>query len=722
MPPPSHELVVSPPADAPRRHSRRWLRNSLRSPVFWFVVVTAALALAGSTPRLFGHRRWAFTGLWELLFVVGLIVWAVRSLGELLTRTLWSLRNRLLAAYVLVGVVPVLLIAGMVAISAYLFYGQYAAYLVVSQVKEATQRVGTVNDLTARELERSPDRAADAQALGNYYASRYFMRNAVQSYFFDASGKPEPGTNPAVTLPAWLQTGGNSGGWVTTPGGSNVGIAADPTGYAITAFRRVSNGATVVTSYRLTSNVLTRMSYGVGLMRLGMFGVGETPTGALPSAARAAAPSIASTRPLRAAANVFDIQIDWESFIPARDWVTGAPRQLIAYIDTRPSLLNDRLFASFAGENPGLSRWPLIFLGIVGSVFVVIELFSLVAGIRLTKTITGAVDDLYTGTVRVNRGDFEHRIPVRRRDQLAALEHAFNAMIGSIHRLLQEQQQKQRLEGELAIAHEVQLQLFRQAPLDIPGLEVFGRCLPARIVSGDYYDFIRLGPEELSLALGDISGKGISAALLMATIVAAVRALQLARTSEAVASLSVAGSARESRGGRATAAAAPAFEWSPAALMAMLNNQIYQSTPPEKYATLFYGVLDAGRRRLRYTNAGHLAPAIFGARGRRRLAVGGMVVGLFEDVSYEEDCVEFDPGDLLAAWSDGITEPENEYGVEFGEDRLLDLIETHRHRPLPDIMQSVLDAVRDWSGSAELSDDVTLVLARLDAGPESLRR
>src|SRR6185312_10907407 len=129
-----------------------------------------------------------------------------------------------------------------------------------------------------------------------------------------------------------------------------------------------------------------------------------------------------------------------------------------------------------------------------------------------------------------NRGDFEYRIHVRERDQLAALQTSFNSMTESLQRLIAEQKEKERLQSELEIAHEVQEQLFPRTITGTSTLEVHGVCHPARIVSGDYYDFLTYGPDQIGIAVGDISGKGISAALLMATIHSAVRAYEQEQT------------------------------------------------------------------------------------------------------------------------------------------------------------------------------------------------
>jgi sigma-B regulation protein RsbU (phosphoserine phosphatase) len=151
---------------------------------------------------------------------------------------------------------------------------------------------------------------------------------------------------------------------------------------------------------------------------------------------------------------------------------------------------------------------------------------------------------------------------------------------------------------------------------------------------------------------------------------------------------------------------------SPGALLSLLNHQLYESTPPEKYATLFLGIYNGAERKLTYSNGGHLPPIIMSEDGSiRRLECGGTVVGLFDQRSYEEDSVELRRGEIFLAYTDGVTEPENDFG-EFGEQRLINLLRANRELPLPRISEIVTAAVDDWIGADEQPDDVTLVLAR----------
>jgi sigma-B regulation protein RsbU (phosphoserine phosphatase) len=356
--------------------------------------------------------------------------------------------------------------------------------------------------------------------------------------------------------------------------------------------------------------------------------------------------------------------------------------------------------------------------------FALIEALALWAARRLSLHITTAVEDLYDATQRVDRGDFVHRIaaaPAGKRDQLGELARSFNRMTGSLERLLVEQQEKERMQSELTIAQEVQANLFPQQVHDLPTLQLFGICRPARTVSGDYYDFLIFhhadhpdgsqGTESgVGIALGDISGKGISAALLMATLHSAVRAYRLASedlvySESAIAALTA---SREDLAGDS----GKLFE-SPGRILSLLNRHLYRSTQPEKYATLFLAHYDMATAQLTYSNAGHLPPLVLSREGKvvHRLDRGGTVVGLMDGMRYEEDRFQMHSGDILVAYSDGITEPENDFG-EFGEARLMEIVARYRDQPLHVIANQVLLALDAWIGAAEQPDDITLVLAR----------
>lgn len=208
----------------------------------------------------------------------------------------------------------------------------------------------------------------------------------------------------------------------------------------------------------------------------------------------------------------------------------------------------------------------------------------------------------------------------------------------------------------------------------------------------------------MGLALGDISGKGISAALLMSTLHAAVRAYRFA--SEELFS-----DAARMATHQQSLECGELFE-SPGRILALLNRHLYRSTQPEKYATLFLAHYDDRSGRLTYSNAGQLPPFVMKRDGSVRLLdKGGTVVGLMDGMRYDQETIQLESGDLLIAYSDGVTEPENDFG-EFGEDRLLEVVRQHRDQPLEVISAEVMSALDVWIGGAEQPDDITLVLAR----------
>jgi sigma-B regulation protein RsbU (phosphoserine phosphatase) len=301
----------------------------------------------------------------------------------------------------------------------------------------------------------------------------------------------------------------------------------------------------------------------------------------------------------------------------------------------------------------------------------------------MTRTITVAVHNLYEGTQRIGRGDFSHRIPVKGKDQLTSLGKSFNQMSEQLEKLVTVTKEKERLQSEIAIASEVQNQLFPRGTPPTHTIQLHGCCEPARSVSGDYYDYLSLLNGNLGVAIGDVAGKGISAALLMASIQSIMRT-QLAQGTT----------------------------YSTAGIVAQLNRQLYANTTPEKYATFFFGIYDEKNRMLTYTNAGHLPPLLICGGKISSLEVTGTVVGLFPSMSYEERTVRICDGDLLIAYTDGITEPENAYGEEYGAERLAETILRHQSAEPCEIVARTMESVKQWSNSPELPDDMTVLIAK----------
>jgi phosphoserine phosphatase RsbU/P len=246
--------------------------------------------------------------------------------------------------------------------------------------------------------------------------------------------------------------------------------------------------------------------------------------------------------------------------------------------------------------------------------------------------------------------------------------------------------QRERLNREVEIAREVQERLFPQKLPVIAGLDYAGHCRPALGVGGDYYDFLALPKGNLGIAIGDVSGKGIAAALMMASLQASLRS-EATRAPENL-----------------------------AAAVGNVNRLVYEASASNRYATFFYGQYDPARGTFDYVNAGHNPPMLFhDARENgivTRLEPGGTVIGLLESAEYQQGSVRLVPGDVLVAFTDGISEAMNLDDEEWGEDRLIDAIRGCRRSSAQQLLECIFDAATSFAGAAPQHDDMTLVVVR----------
>jgi phosphoserine phosphatase RsbU/P len=697
------------------------------------VVLYALKKLLGLFAASWGEHLGGWVGF--LTFLAGLLFF-ILAFKWVKRRILWRLRNRLIVTYVFIGVIPAVLLVGMALITLYGLAGQFAVFVVTSEIHTQLRSLDAVNAAVTNELAARLEHgntSTPESLAGLRRRDPAWSRRQVCAWYED---KPLPLCDEyrgsSLALPSFLKDRFRD-------------IAREQNQLYLRVGHSIQVGSsklTVVTSEPFDKELVGKIASNLGEITLYGPGVmaSEAPPKRDENPARSESGSHTSfsiapeknkngivissgkdtvqandqvllhsftVGAIPEATGSFDREITFGAPLAIVDWNTGEQQSVgaLLQVTTRPSVLYVHLFAAL-GE---FVRGVAYILLLVGIFFAIIELTALIIGTRMTRTVTAAVAQLHEATQHVDQGDFSHRIPVKSSDQLAHLALSFNSMTASIEKLIQEQKEKQRLENELAIAQEVQAQLFPRQVSELESLEVHGFCRPARTVSGDYYDFVAASSHKLILAVGDISGKGISAALLMATIHSAVRAYSMEsmpQLREPVAVGAVAGS------GRMMAAWPEGVEVSPGALLGLLNHQLYESTPPEKYATLFLGIYDGRSHRLTYSNGGHLPPVLIGEDGSiRRLEAGGTVVGLFDNISYDEGSVQMSTGEIFVAYSDGVTEPENDFG-EFGEQRLIDLVRENRHLPLTQISQTVTLAVDDWIGDMEQPDDVTLVLAR----------
>ncbi len=300
----------------------------------------------------------------------------------------------------------------------------------------------------------------------------------------------------------------------------------------------------------------------------------------------------------------------------------------------------------------------------------------------LSRRITRDLEALEAGAERLAGGDLEARVAVRSRDEIGRLAYAFNRMAKDLAAEQERRLAEEGLRRELLACRRIQAELLPQGPLEAPFVRVMGVSFSAREVGGDFFNYFTLPAGEVALLVGDVSGKGIAAALLMANVQATLR------------------------GGVPMA-------WDLAAFAIRLDEDLHARTPPESYVTLFVGVLDEDRT-LRYVNAGHNPPLLLRrAGGMERLDSTGRPLGLLPGGGYEEGRVSLASDDALVLFTDGVPDMEDEAGDTYGAERLAALLAAESQPGREDLALVIAHELRAFRGAQEPSDDATIVVARV---------
>jgi sigma-B regulation protein RsbU (phosphoserine phosphatase) len=651
--------------------SQLWRRLS------WPDLAAIVLVVVGLAAAVSGH----FGGLFSFAKFVGLLsagYLSFRAMSWWRSRLLWSLRNRLIVAYLFIAVVPVLLLLTLAILAGQILYSQLGGYLLYEEIHS---RLGNMADSAAN--------ISAAERTLPASISDKVVEDALDAQIRVAYAKELPGLKIEFHADPRL---------LSRVGGPNVkeftGILQSGGQIHLISMREVESARgknLVELSLRVTPDFLETVAPDLGPIQVTALqrADGEDSANAvLLGNVRYRFQNRISTRhrTLQLPNYWFDPVIEGFSKLDATylepGEKAGEKQPVFASFTARPSVLNGRIFSSL-GE---FSSSRVLGFELVAGILLLIEIVALITGIVLTRAITSAVDELYRATQQVQEGDLTHKVKIERRDQLGILGESFNLMTDSIVSLIEEQKQRQRLENEISIAREVQNQLFPQRMPSVPGVEIEAICKAARTVSGDYYDFIQLSETRIAIAIADISGKGISAALLMASLQAALRSQLLAPGSESM---------------------------STAELVSRLNRHLVRNTADDRFATFFVAVYDSATRLLRYTNAGHLPSFCICGDHAIYLDKGGMVLGVFEDYAYEEGSEAVPPDAILVGYSDGLVEPENVYGEEFGIQRLRDAaIRLNASSPRA-IAQGMMQSAEEWAGTPEQADDMTVIVARM---------
>jgi serine phosphatase RsbU (regulator of sigma subunit) len=399
-----------------------------------------------------------------------------------------------------------------------------------------------------------------------------------------------------------------------------------------------------------------------------------------------------------------DEPADADNSIFKPDYIGMTHIDMIRFKEGRPEKISILLYLKsdlwsflkelFNYDNP-LGQVVLALLISLGVFLLIFEAFAFYIGLRITGGITSAVKNLHRGTRRIGAGDLDTRILIPNEDELGDLAASLNSMAAAVKKGREEALAREKLERELKTAREIQERLLPDKMPKITGFEISGTSLPSLQVGGDYFDFLDLGKGYLGIAIGDVSGKGIPAALLMANLQASLH-----------------GQALEPAG--------------VASVVSRINNLLARSTDSHMFTTFFYGTLDKVKAAFTFTNAGHNHPMLFRSDGRiERLDKGGMILGFLEDQAYEQDTISLDPGDVLVLFTDGITEARGPGNISredvfFGEERLVEVCRRNLDKSARRIQSAILKAVVEFTRDQPQSDDITLVIIKrtlLEAQP-----
>jgi sigma-B regulation protein RsbU (phosphoserine phosphatase) len=647
----------------------------------------------------------------RLVLLVTLAYFLSRLVIVARRRFLWRVRRRLVVSYIFIGVVPALLVMAFFLVGGALMFLNVSGYLLKSGVDDIVEEARVMAQASAEEIERT----RNLQAVHDTLARR--IENNVGRYPGlsiallprNGGGNGQQVITPIAAgtwthldapkgLPPWISAGGFGGliAYTSPDDPDDMRLAVRAVGFPTTRDPKYG----VVVDIPVDEQVMAELFTSTGIEPGAVSLIPEREGDARPAAGRSASGNQPVVHRVDTSSGS-KWKLNWAVFLPFTEWNTGTPGSISMGI--RVSVKD--LYLRISSAQSRIRSWTLgeitlVFLGIIAFLFLIIEAAAFVMGFTLARSITRSIHALFYGTERVRIGDFTHRIEVRDRDQLGELAESFNAMTANIEDLLQQAQEKKRLEEELRIAREIQMSLLPRGPMQMKGLGVAALCVPAREVGGDYYDFFPLDETRMGMLIADVAGKGTSAALYMAELKGLV--LSLSR-----------------------------IYHSPREMLIQVNRIISNNLDARSFITMTYAVVDVMKRTLTYSRAGH-TPMIHlplsqngnGTRQANVLAPSGMVVGLqidgfeqrFESL-LEELTIPLQTGDVFVLFTDGITEAMNAEMDLFGEDRLRGLIEEHAELSSEELRERILREVEAFVGEADPHDDMTMILLKVEDPP-----
>jgi serine phosphatase RsbU (regulator of sigma subunit) len=690
---------------------RRWITATFSGRALALGVLLKLIALPVRAMLGAGGASIALDSVGNIALVIGAIALAWRLFTDLRRVVLWRVRRKLTLSYIFIGFIPALLIICFFLITFVLLLNSVSAFVIRNRVLAVEREAQALAQLAAAEV-RNERGAADSDAVIARLQQAAAATFPGVSYAFASSTSTCSTTRPAAadnravsplagpltpptTVPAWVPCGGFAG-LVMYLDGPYTARARGHLAARAVVWPDPRQLRAVVVTVPLTGPVALQLRDETGV-DLGDVSVvissPDVPNIQVPDPDPDLNPP--AIAPLgRAGGGLLDRPLEWVAFLDATDWQTGHTSAVAAAISTTLRSMSRHIAPVERVGNISFGQVLVILLGVVGGLFLVIQIAAFIMGLALARSITGSVHELFAGTERVRRGDFTHKIAIRSRDQLGDLAESFNSMTTSIEDLLQQKAEKERLEQELRIARAIQMSLLPQAALSMPGLSLTAHCEPAREVGGDYYDYLPAGDRRLAVLIADVAGKGTSAALYMAELKGIVLSLSQRYTS-------------------------------PRELLIDANGILARHLDTRTFITITYAVIDLDARTLTYARAGH-CPLIYlpGAHAAMRqaqvLLPDGMVLGLnldggelFEQ-NLEEVTLPVRPGDLFLLYTDGITEAMNASGECFGDARLSALVEEHADLTSEELRERILREVRSFAESTVQQDDMTMLILKLE--------
>jgi sigma-B regulation protein RsbU (phosphoserine phosphatase) len=633
------------------------------------------------------------SGAATIALAIALAVFGWRLFVQVKRRLLWRVRRKLILSYIFIGVIPSLLILVFFLFAGSLVFMNVSAYLFRDAYDKVMEDARVSAQAAATAIARTP--ASVAETLERVHGIRSSTYPGVSVAYLRPDGSasfagPWKALPVPPASPPWMAAKDIWQGSIGVPIKESPG-EEDLVVRTLVKVGPGGSGGAVVVDIPLDDQVLHQLYAGTGVRLENVF---DSRLDLNQSIARAA------TTRQGGGSVLFEKSL---ARIEVTDWASGATHGDTLALAYRLRELYNHLAGAQSMQfgTMRLSDALFVFLVVIGVLFLIIEAAALTMGLALARSITSSVHELFMGTERVRQGDFTHRIDIASKDQLGELAESFNLMTGSIETLMQTATEKKRLEEELRIARQIQMSLLPRGPLDFAGLGITALCVPAREVGGDYYDFFPLGPRRLGVLIADVSGKGTSAALYMAELKGLVLSLSQ-------------------------------IYQSPRQLLIEVNRIISDNLDTRSFITMTYAVVDLDAGTMTFARAGH-TPVIFvkdgAAGGAQSLVPNGLVVGLripgaqekFTEL-LEERRIDLCRGDVIALYTDGITEAMDASSDLFGDARLTRLIAEHGHLDAADLRERILREVEAFVGHADQHDDMTMILIKVEEAAAASER